>query len=175
MIEINLVEKKKVNASPYLLVGTFLIGIAIITVSLFVYQENLNEKQQLLMNSKQENSLILNEIREKNIIIQQKETLTNQISQLQHKIYPSTYLLNQVYQVLPDEARIEEYYFTIEDGLKVNIKTNSINDTSLFVRAMSKLTFIEKSNLLSLNKTSDTYMAEFTFQVSKDFLLEEAD
>ncbi|GAA5416237.1 hypothetical protein Pryu01_01269 [Paraliobacillus ryukyuensis] len=175
MIEINLIEKKKSDASPYLLAGISLLLIALISVSFLIYHAHLENKQNALLETKAENRLLLTEINQQNQVFQQVDTLENQINQLGEVIYPSTFLVNQINSVVPEQSFIENYAFTIAEGLRVSIRTNSISDGAAFARSMQALPFIGQSSLVSMENKNESYLTVFTFTVDKQSLIEEVD
>ncbi|MFB1051776.1 hypothetical protein [Paraliobacillus sp. JSM ZJ581] len=175
MIEINLVEKKKTNASPYVLIGISIISALLIGIGFFLYQNYLDSKQESLMKVRTKNSIHLNEISQESEVIQKVNVLERHIEQLQGVIFPSAYVVQQAHSILPDQSSIEHYMFTITDGLRVSVKAESIDDTSKFAQAMRGFAFVEQADLVELEQIEDEYLAVFTFSINKDSLLKEAD
>lgn len=174
MIEINLIEKKKRNISSYLLIGiTFFIVISV-SISFLLYHGQLANQIDALTQTKAEQSLVLSHTREQTEVINQVEKLDQQTNQLQTALFPTIYLLNQVDAVLPEQNRIESFYFTLSDGLRVQVQAPSISDTSQYARAMSELNFIDHARLVNLEERSEQYIATFTFMIKRDSILEEA-
>lgn len=175
MIEVNLVEKKQTNASPYILVGIFVFSALLMGLSFFLYQNFLEGKQESLMKVKTENNIHLNEIRQESQVIQQVNVIERDIEHLQSVIFPSSHVLQQTNATLPEQTTIQHYTFTITDGLRVKLRAESIEETSQFVQSMRGFTFVEQAELVELEQTGDQYVAEFTFAINKDSLLGEAD
>lgn len=175
MIEINFVKKKKINIAPYILVTIVLFSLSIIYFSLYLYRSNVDETYTELQQEILQKTEIIAEISNINELEKQNQTLSAQVDQLEATVYPSLYLLDEVNANLPSESKIENYTFSIIDGITVGIHITDLKQAADFSQKMNKETYIVNLNLISLEKQNDYTLAIFNFEVNKDYILEEAD
>ncbi|WP_117161305.1 PilN domain-containing protein [Paraliobacillus sp. X-1268] len=175
MIEINFVEKKKINTALYLLLAIFMVSLLIISISFFILHTSLENKYVSLQQERIDKSEIIAEINTLNMVEQQKQTLKAQIEQLETAVYPSLFLLDDIQADLPNDTFIENYSFTITNGVTVGIHLNALSEAANFSQNINGSTYAENVNLINLEKIDDYYVATFNFGINADYLVEEAD
>ncbi|WP_117170444.1 hypothetical protein [Paraliobacillus sediminis] len=175
MVEINFVEKRKVNTALYLLIAIFMFSLLLISISLFLFHTNIENKYDSLQQEKIDNTEIIAEINTLNMVEQQKQTLQMQIKQLETAIYPSLFLLDDVRANLPNDTYIENYSFSITNGITIGIHLSALSQAANFSQNINESTYAENLNLINLEKMDDYYVATFNFGINADYLVEEAD
>lgn len=175
MVEINFVEQKKVNTALYLLIALFTISLLLIGISLSLLNTSIENKYESLQQEKIDKTEIIAEINTFNMVEQQKQTLQMQIKQLETAMYPSLFLLEDVRANLPNDTYIENYSFSITNGVTIGIHLSALSQAANFSQNINESTYAENLSLINLEKIDDYYVATFNFGVNADYLVEEAD
>ncbi|GGM27311.1 hypothetical protein GCM10011351_11410 [Paraliobacillus quinghaiensis] len=175
MIEINFVEKKKINMSPYILFAAVVLSLLIISVSFFFYHTNIENKYASLQQERIEKTEIIAEITKLNTVERQQQTLQMQIEQLETSVYPSLFLLDDINANLPNGTYIKSYIFTVADGVTMSIHVSELSQAAEFTNNINENSYAENLNLINLEKIDDYYLATFNFGVNKEYLVEGAD
>lgn len=175
MIEINFVEKKKVNTAIYMLIAIFMLSMLLISISLYLFHTSIDNKYDSLQQEKVDKTETIAEINTLNMVEQQKQTLQIQIKQLETSIYPSLFLLDDVQANLPSNTNIENYSFSITNGVTIGIHLSALSQAANFSQNINELSYAENLNLINLEKMDDYYVATFNFGINVDYLVEEAD
>ncbi|KAB8137499.1 hypothetical protein F9U64_09250 [Gracilibacillus oryzae] len=175
MIEINFAEKKKVDMSPYLIIAISLLLIAAGLITLLLYQSSMDKRFEQLEQKKLTNDAVIAELDQFIVTKQQIQTLENQIEQLDASIFPSLYLLDNIQSNTPEGTYIANYQFSITDGVTVILQGTTMEQAAQFSNNLNQERFVDNLQLLQLEKLNNGYVATFSFQTLKDYLLEEAD
>ncbi|MDL4841672.1 hypothetical protein [Aquibacillus rhizosphaerae] len=174
MVEINFLERSKKNIVPYILVVllVLLLGITVVGLQWQVsYQEEQlsSYKDQLNANLEEQRNL-------ENIegIQNQRQTLKEQVNEVELSIFPTLSILDKMIILLPEKAYFENYTFTIQDGLYLDIRVESVEQVAAYTNILEMQNFVEVVDVSTINQTDSGYIASLYVALNEQSLTEEA-
>lgn len=179
MIEINFFEKKPPNYSRLLIIAIFIIGLILIGVYLLVTSNQLTNQSEANLNQINDQQPIINELESIQAYSNQLNQLSNELETLREHQYQTVFLYETILDQLPDSEvlLIENYNFSINDGLKLTLQLVSLEQVAKLDRAILDLPFVASVELTSvnlINESEEQYIIDLEVEIDRDQLQEVA-
>ncbi|MCT2537949.1 hypothetical protein NC661_02045 [Aquibacillus koreensis] len=175
MVEINFLETKKRNLTPYILALLFLLLLLGAAFILYWQMVNYEEQVAILEEKRDANIALQTEIRSVEALQAQRNTLKNQVDQLETTRYPTLSLLDQMIGLLPDNVYFESYTFSIQDGLYLDIRVDDVEQVAAYSFALESEDFVNHVEISQItNQDATSYIASMYVEMDEQVLLEVA-
>ncbi|MRH42970.1 hypothetical protein GH741_09760 [Aquibacillus halophilus] len=174
MVEINFIEKKKINIVPFIIAAVFTLLLAA-SVYLLSWQHTTQQQQLQSIQQQLDNNLAKQEELTSLLNLhEQRTTLEQQITSVEAEIFPTLPLLDSLVGLLPENTYFSNYSFSIDSGLMIDIRTDDIDQVAAYSNLLEQQSFIENIILSTVSRNEpDNYIASFQLQINQDAWKEE--
>lgn len=174
MIEVNFFEKKAKNVLPHLMGLIFFVGLILIGVyfsmmhGLYVRQHLSNEQ---LIEQRFEDVTFSRELERVDRLTAENLRV---LSTLEEQQYPMVFLMDDITQMIPDEAEVVELFEVSDDNMLVlHIDGNALSGSADLIRDFQAVDYISRVHLERLEQDqqqADEYLFELTLDIDEDQL-----
>ncbi|WP_163582346.1 hypothetical protein [Gracilibacillus saliphilus] len=168
-MQINFIEHKAFNLTPYILIVLAFIGLIVSVWFVMVpYISLKNEvssmEKQLEMNGEAESeALQLEEM------VEQHEQLSNYITNIEEGLIDHIALVDQLIAFLPNNSRIEHLYYMHDEAIEVTMSSARFIDMAIYNESLTSQPYVTDVSFQFMERSNEgDFQATYRIVISSD-------